>query len=307
MHLRLLTLLLTLLSPLAAEAGERLASLPEAPRVSWQVDRMRLGLQAERWSGIEAEAKPRKRADTCAKWRSMARQLGETFAGHTLRRTVVENVCGLHEAERPDESWEWPWSGLAQGGLLPPRAHRAIGAWEIRCGTVGVRRRCALIHQAPVPPDAILDPGDPALVTHFVIDMVGGREVLLWRLFVPTVVQKSAEVARGSDIWVDETLVVKPVATPDHRQAEVRYALDRTVHIEKFPTCGPRGCLMEANAMRAGSVATRLASDRPVDLSIRIGNGDSHSIQLPTNGFRAALSELVRLRQEEQRAWHRRK
>ncbi len=300
----LIALLLAGLSPVAANATDGIGGVTEGPILArWTGDRMRLGLPADRWQGPESAPRPKNRAETCAKWRTMALRLGETFAGHTLRRTVVDSVCGMHEAERPDESWDWPWSGLAQGGLLPPRLHRAISEWEIRCGSAGSRRRCALIHQAPVPPDAVLDPGDPALVTHFVIDMVGGREVLLWRLYVPAKAESASVQAFAMD---DGGSTLRP-SRPDHRRAEVSYDLDRTVHIEKFPTCAERGCLMEANVMRAGSVATQLANERPLELSIKLGDGGHHRLMLPAKGFRAGLSELVRLRQEELRSQFRRK
>ncbi len=252
---------------------------------------MHLGLRAEHWSDAEAAPKTaRPPPNQCRKWQSMAQQLGETFAGHTLRNTVLKRVCGAPGDARTDDAWDWPWSGFAQGRLAPPRKIREIGAWEIRCGTAGNRRRCAMLHAGPLDigtPTTIAGPRPAAIVTHFVIDMVAGRESVLWRMFVPT----------------DATAVPEADTTGarDQKRA-IRYSLGKGEYVERFAACAPSGCMMEANLLRGGEVATRLWDGEDVQLSVTLASGRAIDVVVPALGFRASLAELVRQRREEMRS-----
>ncbi len=258
---------------------------------------MRLGLPADRWA-VDEEAPPpgARRADRCKRWRAVADSLGETFAGYTLRRTVVRRNC---EMFGPDEAtatrWDWPWNGLERGRIVPPRAHRAYGDWTIRCGQGPNRRRCALIHDAAAG-DASA-PSGPRMSTHFVIDRVAGREVLLWRLFVPAVAAAAParlEFARAG--------AVDPLQPVSLGSPEMRFKLGPALPWEKFPVCAAIGCLMEISAERAGQAATHLADGLPLGLELRRAGGESLPVSLPAVGFAPALGELIRLRRAERRS-----
>ena len=264
----------------------------------WRAERMSIGLRADRWSGLETETAPSKNRDNCRRWRAMATQLGETYAGYALRTSVLKRVCGFEEAERRDEAWGWPWDGLETGAHVPPRLHRTLGDWEIRCGSAGARRLCALLHRAAVPPDRALDVAEhaqPALVAHFVIDMIAGQERVLWRLFVP------AEATAAGATPIVPTASAEPGVRPRAGRGEIRYRLGGSDHVELFPACARTGCLMEAHVQRAGAVATRLWDGKSVELSVARPSGEFVAVTLPGTGFRAAFSELVRLRRDETR------
>ena len=255
---------------------------------------MHLGLRAEHWTDDAAAPKAVRPPSQCRKWQSMAQHLGETYAGHTLRNTVLKRVCGAPGDARIDDAWDWPWSGLANGRLTPPRKHLEIGAWEIRCGTAGHRRRCAMLHEGPLDigtPTTMAGPRPAAIVTHFVIDMVAGRESVLWRMFVPTDAAAAPEaIAAGAR---------------DQKRA-IRYNFGKGEHVERFAACAPNGCMMEANLLRGGVVATRLWDGEDVQLSVTLASGRVIDVVVPALGFRAGLAELVRQRREELRSASRR-
>ncbi len=239
-------------------------------------------------------------ARQCRRWRALAAQLGETYAGHRLRSTVLERLCADQEDTSADV-WAWPWSDLERGATLPPRFHRTFGAWDIRCDTASGRRRCALIHRAPVPPDELLVDGDPQIMVHFVIDMVAGRETVLWRMFVPTPLAPGAAATPPP---------VMPALLPGEPQGagqsptprgEVRYRIGASDHAERFPACVAAGCFMEAHVTRSGAVVSRLWDGRPIELTVARAGGEPLMLRLPARGFRAAFSELMRLRRDEMR------
>lgn len=259
---------------------------------------MRLGLRAEQWTGSDA-VPPRvaRPVDECRRWQALAGQLGETYAGYALRRGALKRACAESLTARADDTWAWPWDSLAPGLLLPPRPHRVLGAWEIRCGSGGKRGRCALINVHALPPDDVVDPGDPMLVTHFVIDMVARRESLLWRMFVPA----EPANATGADLTLEEAPQTPARVAARSNKLAIRYDVGRGEYSERFSTCVPAGCMMEANVRHAGEVATRLWEGRAVDLDVPLPSGRTVRVQLPADGFRLALRELVRLRREEGR------
>jgi invasion protein IalB len=229
----------------------------------------------------------------CRRWRAAASHLGETYAGHRLRRTAVSRHCPFLESARADETWDWPWSSLGDGRTLPPRLHMAVGDWEIRCGTARARRRCALLHRGPSLPQAAGDQ-QPLIVTHFVIDMVGRREIVLWRVHVPV-------IARAASALQDHTDLTAGIAGR-HGSGRILYNMDGAEQTEVFPACAPTGCLMEANVRRAGSVVTHLWDGQALDLRVDLGTQPPIQMTLPAAGFRAGLKELIRLRREELRA-----
>ncbi len=231
----------------------------------------------------------------CRRWRAAAATLGESYAGHLLRETVVQRQCRSLDADRGDEAWEWPWASLQEGRVLPPRLHTAQGEWEIRCGSAGGRRRCALLNRSPVPPADTLEPGQDAIITHFVIDMIAGRETVLWRLFVPAAPFVTTAAAAPIDVGTTFGGV-------GQGKGEVRYRLEDAERAEFFPACTPAGCLMEAGPRHAGDVATRLWEGRSIDVRISLTTGLAVALTLPAVGFRAGLKELVRLRRDETRS-----
>jgi invasion protein IalB len=289
------TALLFAAGPAAAATLDQPHETPERGRAAWSGQRMALGLQANRWRGDPAAALPRpRRRSQCGRWRAAASRLGETYAGHLLRETVIRRECRFHEADRVEETWDWPWASLSGGRVVPPRLHADLGAWEIRCGSAGTRRRCALLHRSPILADQEMDEAEPAIVTHFVIDSVGGRESLLWRMFVPAEVSSPGPPPAGAGRSGASS------KRPSH--GTVRYRLSDAERTEPFPVCTRSACLMEANIHHAGDVATRLWDGQPVNLHIRLRSEAPLDVTLPAAGFRAGLKELVRLRREEARA-----
>ena len=232
----------------------------------------------------------------CRRWRTAASHLGETYAGHRLRRTAVSRHCPFLESVRAEETWDWPWSSLGDG-RLPPRVHVTSGEWEIRCGTARARRRCALLHRGPLPSDKTRVPQQPSITTHFVIDMVGRREIVLWRVYVP--------VAAPATASLQESTILTAGIAGRHGSGRIHYELDGAEHTEAFPACAPTGCLMEANVYRAGAVVTRLWDGQSLDLQVDLGTQPPIRMTLPAAGFRAGLKELIRLRREEIRAGRR--
>lgn len=250
------------------------------------------GLDGGTQNGLSVRRKTAK--NQCRRWRAAASHLGETYAGHRLRRTVVSRHCPFLESVRADETWDWPWSSLGRGRVLPPRLHTAIGEWEIRCGMVRARRRCALLHRGPTLTGAAHDSHQPSIVTHFVIDMVGRREIVLWRIYVP--------IAAPATASAQESTALTAGVAGRHGSGRIHYQLDGAEHTEVFPACALTGCLMEANVRRAGTVATNLWDGHALDLRVDLGTQPPIPMTLPAAGFRAGLKELVRLRREEMRA-----
>lgn len=258
---------------------------------------MGLGLPADRWTTGEASAPPDRQADRCKKWQAVADRLGETYAGHTLRRTLVRRHCEMLGAQAVVSGrWEWPWNGLERGRTLPPRAHRDYGSWSIRCGAGPARRRCALVQVASA--TQADGAAHSTITTHFVIDRVGGREVLLWRVFVPRAPAPATALAAlvHDDVGVSSAM---PVAV--RAAGEVRFKLGPVQPWERFPVCSATGCLIEVGAERAGAAATTLADGRPVTLDVRHGDGGVSPVTLEAGEFHTALIELIRLRRAERR------
>ncbi len=263
---------------------------------------MRLGVdppdRAERQPLVpHSGAKPGHRMGQCQKWRAMSYQLGETFAGHALRESVLKRICLGIGNEHHDDIWDWPWSGVASGRLLPPRAHRSIGAWQIRCGLGSNRHRCALLHRTSMPG---AEPGAAAqiIVAHFVIDMVAGRESVLWRVFVPQM-QNNERDTRDARI---ETRADAPATVMSARERpSLAYQIGEQELADKFSTCAAGGCMMEANLRHAGVVMSGLWDGLAVRLRLPDQAGGEYVVRVPARGFRAGLAELIRLRREELR------
>lgn len=262
--------------------------------------RMRLGAGADRSSEPEPlvprpELRPDPKPQQCRKWRAMAVQLGETFAGHSLRETVLKRVCAGFGSERRDEIWNWPWGVFADGRLMPPRLHRSMGAWQIRCGTAASRKRCALLQSVDVHADGALVAGTPQIITHVVIDMIAGRESVLWRVFVPS---------QGGPTK-DANLETRSDAPPRQLSARERPALVYQVGAleltDKFSTCVPAGCMMEASLKNAGAVVSALWDGTPIELRMPEPGAGEQIVRVSARGFKAGLAELIRLRRDELR------
>ena len=304
----------------ARAASEGWEPFPGLEQTKGWASPMRLGAHADSWRADEPERQVARPPSQCRKWQSMAIQLGETFAGHTLRHTVLKRVCGNFADSVIDDAWDWPWAGFAQGGLAPPRLLRTIGAWDIRCGTAGNRRRCAMLHTSALPVDfddaraaagssqglaqgsAQISGKSPQIVTHFVIDMVAGRESLLWRIFIPAAGTTSIVVDGAGDTVAIASAQSAVVPRARDLNRGIRYRLGPHEYIERFSTCAANGCMMEANLLHAGEVATELWDGHQVDLHVMLSAGSTVDVSLPSKGFRSALAELVRLRREESRA-----
>ena len=248
----------------------------------------------------ETELAPRRTntARQCRRWRSLATQLGETYAGHRLRSTVLERLCNSGEEEATDDVWSWPWADLEKGPTVPPRAHRTFGDWEIRCGHAGNRRRCALLYRAVLSADDQPDIGENEIVVHFVIDMVAGRETVLWRMFVPV-----SSTARSLGPSGREASVEQQVAA----RGGVRYRVGGIEMVERFPVCLGKNCVMEAHIQRSGAVINRLWDGREIELQVSVVDSEPFMMTLPAQGFRAAFGELMRLRRDELRSTGRRR
>lgn len=285
--------MLAVLSPCAAAAGGV---------ADWGEGRMSLGHQpaVKPVPERETEIAPQRTSvhRQCRRWKTLATQLGETYAGHRLRETVLQRICGMSEDELAEDTWSWPWSSLERGDVLPPKLHRVVGAWEIRCDTAGERRRCALLYRMPLAGAQLITAGQSELIVHFVIDMVAGRESVLWRMFVPGM----AGAPKRPE------LVAVGLSASQLREArgQLRYQLGAKEFVEGFPACGAAGCLMEAQVQRASAVVSRLWEGKAIELQLQIADGEGVLITLPGRGFRAAFGELSRLRRDELRSLGRR-
>ena len=135
------------------------------------------------------------------------------------------------------------------------------------------------------------------MVTHFVIDMVGRREIVLWRVYVPVVPPATAALEDSIDLTSG--------VAGRHGSGRIHYRLDGNEQTEVFPTCAPTGCMMEANVQRTGAVTTHLWDGHALDLRVDLGTQPTMEMTLPAAGFRAGLKELIRLRRVEMRAGRR--
>lgn len=242
-------------------------------------------------------------AERCRRWRVVADRLGDTFAGHTLRKTVVHRHCGLFE-EPASERWAWPWSEFEQQRTAPLKLHKNFGAWAIYCATAGDHKRCALIHEG-VTSTLASDRADKGqLSTHFVIDRVAGREMLLWRLIVPIAGSAHTGVAvAGLAIPTDRLPAIRNTADSQAKLPAsgwtAKFHLADGEHKESFLACRAVGCLMEARGEVAGAVATNLAEGKAITLGITGHGQPTRMVTVPARHFDSALAELIRLRRAE--------
>lgn len=250
--------------------------------------RMSLGVELPTET-IQPVRRPAKAAGSnCRKWRHVASRLGETYAGVTLRRAVVEKACalaGLDGAE--DAIWAWPWLGGEIDAALPPRLHTQAGPWIIRCANVGRRERCALIYAALLP----LGAGDHdamRITTHFVIDTIAGQQRLLWRVLAE----------RVSGDWYG---VARRASQPSPREV-VRVGLAQRTIDEPFDGCSGSGCLMEADVRVGADAANQLWEGHALKLTLTPRLDFSFDLIIPATGFRVGLGELARLKRREEHA-----
>ncbi len=246
--------------------------------------------------------------NNCRKWRRIAERLGETYAGVRLRQSVVDRAClfaatelasvtgGVNGLESAFEHlWAWPWADGAIDPALPPRLHTTHGDWQIRCGQAGRRERCALIHETvalrTVEVASIADPALHAttaastpqtkVVTHFVIDTISGHSHLVWRVFVGRDADHSNDLAEPS------------------RAELVRFSSGTTTGAKRFDACSSAGCLMEADMTTSSRLATRLWESNNGELTLSPAGGGSMTASISSNGVRAGLAELARLKRSE--------
>ena len=267
-----------------------------ASRLELSTAPMRLGRPFES-QGTDDGARSRRSAkEKCTRWRAIAQHLGESYAGYTLRSGVVRRMCDGPLVDHGSDSWDWPWAGLAQGRLLPPRSHKTFENWQIRCGAGVWRHRCAAISSLATSHRNADGSRRSPMIAHFIIDMVAGRESVLWRLYVPT----EAEVEADADTVAAG---LPPGASAGAEGgllrdfAAIRYSIGAKAYEERFVACGRDGCLMEAALAASSEIATRLWDGIAIDLKVAGQGRQVIQSILPSRGFRAALSELMRLRQ----------
>jgi invasion protein IalB len=304
---------LTVASMGAAFAEVRTVGTSTAPPAAtdWQsAPPMRLGVTdaPPRRSELARQQTPQ---NNCRKWRRIAERLGETFAGLRLRQSVVDRAClfaatelasvtgGTSGAESSfDHLWAWPWADGAIDPALPPRLHSTHGDWTIRCGQAGRRERCALIHETiavravevasiepdltasaatGIPPSAGTPPAK--VITHFVIDTIGGHTHVVWRVFV-----ERGEADNGSE---------------RSRTELVRFSSGTMAGAKRFDACSSVGCLMEADMTTSARLATRLWEGSNAELTFSPTAGGTMAASVPARGVRAGLAELARLKRSE--------
>lgn len=235
------------------------ASVLEAP-----VDGLRLGALQP----VAADAR------ICRNLHSVAARFGESWAGHRVRQMLSSRACvswhhdALQDGQLADgfePVWSWPWRPTTYDMDVPPHLIGTMSTWEVRCGDVGQRQRCALLHRADLPHRA------GKIITHFVITTISGRESVLWRIVVPRGIADS-----GSQIEI--------VAGTHAAQA-------------RFDICLAHSCVLEADVRDATAALNSLWSGNGVN--VQIGGASAIEIMIPGMGFRAGLKELTRLRREE--------
>lgn len=226
----------------------------------------------------------------CKKSRRLAARLGETYAGARFRQAIVERACAFVDLVPHEESaWSWPWAQAEIDIELPPRLHSTHAAWNIRCGSAGNRERCALIHDASANVAPVNGASESVrIITHFVIDQIGGQEHVLWRVFVeksePNWFHTGSRVAKG--VYGGEVVAVSIGALAFDKQ---------------FDDCGRLGCLMEADVARSARVATTLWEGGTVQIEVRPMPGVVLKQSIPAHQFRHGLRELSRLKHAEER------
>jgi len=216
--------------------------------------------------------------DSCRRWRVIASRLGETYAGHRLRATIVARACAFAGADiaDADQLWQWPWRDDGRVRSEPPPEIRgAYGDWVIRCGKAGKRQRCAMLSGHAADPSPEPTAPAPRMVSHFVIDTVGGRESVVWRVQVDGVDGERDHL----ELNVGGKRAVKP-----------------------FLGCGQSGCLVEADVKLSSEAANILWDGAALSLAVVRDGRTGHIWHLSAAGFQAALRELARLRREEGRA-----
>ena len=251
--------------------------------------RLSVGPQFEIAAIVQSQARE-KIASNCGKWRRVAARLGETYAGARFRQSIVERACAFADTMPvEDTAWSWPWAKSEIDGELPPRLHASFASWTIRCGHSGRRERCALIHEAK----ATVAPAAGALdainiITHFVIDQIGGQEHVLWRVFVE----------KPDPIWFGGSAA--PVGRTHVAQVVRTHADAATIH-KRFDDCSRFGCLMEADIGVSAQMATRLWDGAGILIEVRPAPGIVITQSVPAGDFRRGLRELSRLKHAEER------
>lgn len=227
---------------------------------------------------------------SCSRSRRLAARLGETYAGARFRQAIVERACAFADLAPLEESaWSWPWAQAEIDIELPPRLHSTHAAWNIRCGSAGNRERCALIHDASANVAPVNGASESVrIITHFVIDQIGGQEHVLWRVFVE----------KSEPTWFH----AGPRAAKSLSGAEVvAVSIGALAFDKQFDDCGRLGCLMEADVARSARVATTLLEGGVVQIEVRPMPGIILKHSIPTHQFRHGLRELSRLKHAEER------
>lgn len=246
-------------------------------------------------------------ASRCTRARAIADKLGETFAGHRVRETLVARSCAfaLHEGSAPNALWDWPWRLVSDAHephqlttsdverLLPPFTMGDAGQWQIRCGRTELRQRCALLRIEPValrltantiannsdsespfaPPLSAPAIVAPPVIAHAVIDTVAGRTTVLFRIFLP----RFAKPPRSVSVSIGQDAITLPINR-----------------------CGALGCILEADTNSGAAIVRHLWEGQPLALSVDVGHGHAEA-SIPALGFRDGIQGLVGLERVEAR------
>ncbi len=252
---------------------------------------MRLGVGPQFDPSIANPSRPSATsASNCGKWRRVAARLGETYAGVRFRQSIVERACAFADLAPAEETaWSWPWAKPEIDAELPPRLHAVFAGWTIRCGNSGRRERCALIHEATVNVAPAIGASETTrIITHFVIDQIGGQEQVLWRVFVE----------KSDAVWFEGTNAAAGKAASSET---VRVHSGAVLIHKRFDDCGRFGCQMEADVAISARIATRLWDGGSVHIEMRPAPGIVLVQSVPAGQFRSGLSELSRLKRAEER------
>jgi invasion protein IalB len=126
------------------------------------------------------------------------------------------------------------------------------------------------------------------IVTHFVIDTIGGHAHVVWRVFVERAHVTTLD--HGTD-------------TGATRPELVRFSSGTMSGAKRFDVCSSAGCLMEADMTTSARLATRLWEGQNGGLTFNAldnaATGVTLSATISAKGVRAGLAELARLKRSE--------
>jgi hypothetical protein len=152
-----------------------------------------------------------------------------------------------------------------------------------------------------VPGEPPHEPPVDVITTHFVIDHVAGREILLWRLFVPRRTSGQLVSAHGGAAGRTSELTgaaASSAAMPANGLT-ARLRIGPRRQSLRFTVCKAGGCMIEVGGAGAGKIATGLAAGHQLPLELFTGKPGTMRIEIGAEGFAEGLAELIRQRRLE--------